>query len=153
MSEITPLPATGWKSFSTTKKVLVIGVPTVLTLGLFALWYFNKDKKDTANTVPPDKKPIPPDNSGLGQASEQHEASAAEVNTDVPEGATSCGPIIDSYDSEFNYIKCANDWYARSKPDARNAKNRTLYPTWYNLKDKPVALDRLNMRYPNGTPK
>ncbi|HWY09756.1 MAG TPA: hypothetical protein VN026_00450, partial [Bacteroidia bacterium] len=64
--------------------------------------------------------------------------------------AIKCNSIRTKHDADFNYRKCNDVWYTRSKPNAHSKYAKGFFKEWTSLSANPLANEKLDKRYPRG---
>lgn len=72
------------------------------------------------------------------------------TGTILPNDGVSCGTIKTGHDGNYDYVRCANIWYTRSKDNPASASVKGTIPNWRSLASNQVATGILNTAYPNG---
>lgn len=145
-----------WGGQSKTAKTLYI-VGTIATIG--TIIYFATRKKGDDKKTSSDNKASQdiPDNttttetSGGDKGASTTNTTTTETTTsksDLPNGGVGCGSVITNYDRDFDYVKCNDVWYTKSKANAASPYARGLYKDWKSLEGNKVATERLNRKYP-----
>ncbi len=111
--------------------------------------FFIKDKTEDAPAAPLIKDAQPP----VAKATIIPEKTAEAIAPDkLPNGGIGCSAIRLNNDFDFNYVKCKGIWYAKFKESPRgsyDAKHKADFADWKSLEGNDVAIDRLNIKYPN----
>lgn len=61
-----------------------------------------------------------------------------------------CKSIRTKHDADFDYKKCNGIWFTRSKSNTYSKYAKGFFKEWVSLADVPLAIEKLNKRYPKG---
>lgn len=130
-----------WKK-PITKWVIGIGGFLALVVGYK---YFTREKSVDLPTLPKSTTPDTP----IAKATTIPEQTAENLAPDLlPNNGVGCSPLRTNYDMDFNYVKCKGIWYTKLKINPRGKYDSRLNE-WKSLEGNKVAIDRLNIKYPN----
>ncbi len=164
--ESTALQPSGgwWTRRSTGTKTLIIGTGIIIIITIAFIATRSKEEEPAkdkgedipdANTAAADTavKPQPPTDSHpetMNNVPPQKPVAPPVDPTTLPNGGNGCGPLRTAYDGNYDYIKCQNVWFAKSKAKPSNPATRNKMPNWTNISGNKIAAQRLNSRYPKG---
>lgn len=146
-----------WGGQSKTAKGLYItGAVALLATVTYFVVNGRKNKTASANKKAEGGKDIPDTNNtdtSKEKGAEDTQSSKEEVSFDkskLPNGGVGCTELRTTYDRDFDYVKCDNIWYTKSKDNAASPYAKGLYKDWKSLANNAVATERLSRRYPKG---
>lgn len=135
-----------WGGQSKTAKSLYI-FGTLALIGT-AIYLANRKKDGSKKLDDKKSSDIPSDTN-----TDTVKADVVQVPVDkatLPNGGVGCGDIKTNFDRDFDYVKCDNVWYTKSKSNPASAYAKGLYKDWKSLASNSVATERLNRRYQKG---
>lgn len=125
-----------WSNQSTTSKTIYVLLSAGVLVGV--AWMAFGGEKTKKNTLKDNKNKEEEEDGGI----------AEEVPlTNLPNNGEKCGELIQTFDKDFDYVKCDGAWHIKSKASPLSDHAKNLYKEWMPIKE-PVLIDRLNRRYP-----
>ena len=138
-----------WASKSTGSKIGIVALAAAAIAGIsYGIYRLVTPKEDAGWTNPALETDAEKEEAVLAE----HKAETKEVISDastLPNKGVDCSQIYGNYDKDYDYVKCAGIWYAKSKANAISASAKGKFKDWSSLEKAPVATDRLNRRYPD----
>ncbi len=137
---------TGWWTSKTTGGKWAIGITAVGVIAGITALVMKYTKKEE---VPTKKETEEKLRAAIENVKDKIEVQNLTLDIALPNKGEGCSVIQTNYDNDFDYVKCKNVWFTKSKANAKSPANRDKYKDWFSLESNAVATDRLNRRYPN----